>query len=472
MSASSQRRQPEELIDLSVARRCHVVGIGGPGMSPLASLLSSRGHSVSGSDMRDSEVTEILRGEGIAISIGHDSALVHGVDVVTYSTAIPESNVELAEARHTNVAVRHRSGLLASLCEMTQSVGVAGTHGKTTTTSALTHILVSAGKDPSCIVGGQVEGMPVGARYGKSDVFVLECDESDGTLDVLPLSHLVITNVDIDHLDYFGTFDEVQQCFVDAALRTTGVVVANQDDEFSAVIIDALRGDLRLRTFGHGDDAAVQVVSVASEAAGITIQLSVDGEVATCHSPLRGEHNAMNIAAAVAMATALGVSSSDACSALSTFHGVQRRFTERGEFNGAVLVDDYAHLPAEIAAAISAARSHPRNTGKTIAVFQPNRYHRIAAMADSYANCFVVADVVVITDVYASGTAFIEGVTGELVVNAIRSSHPEANVVWAPTRQDIVNAVAKIIAPGDLCISMGCGDIETFPDDLMESVAP
>lgn len=470
MSVSPHRRQPEELIDLSVARRCHVVGIGGPGMSPLASLLSARGHVVSGSDMRDSEVTDTLRLEGIEITIGHDESLVHGVDVVTYSTAIPESNIELQEARKTAVAVRHRSGLLASLCSSTNSVGVAGTHGKTTTTSALTHILVSAGLDPSCIVGGQVEGMPVGMRHGLGDAFVLECDESDGTLDVLSLAHLVITNIDVDHLDYFGTFEQVQQSFVDAAVRTAGVVVVNRDDAFSAVVLDALRNDSRLRTFGHDSDANVQILSVVSVATGIEIQLRIDGTEFSCSSLLRGEHNAMNIAAAVAMSTALGVSPSHACSAVATFRGVQRRFTERGEFNGAVLIDDYAHLPAEIEAAIAAAQSHPRNTGKTIAVFQPNRFHRIAAMSDAYADCFAAADKVVITDVYASGTAFIEGVTGELVVNAIRASHPSAQVVWAPTRQDIVEEVAQTLAPGDVCISMGCGDIESFPDDLMEFV--
>lgn len=471
MSVSPQRRQPEELIDLSLAHRCHVVGIGGPGMSPLASLLSARGHSVSGSDMRESEVTEILRAEGIAITIGHDASLVHGVDVVTFSTAIPDGNIELVEARTTSVAVRHRSGLLASLCATTNSIGVAGTHGKTTTTSALTHILVVAGKDPSCIVGGQVDGMPVGARHGSGDAFVLECDESDGTLDVLPLSHLVITNIDVDHLDYFGTFEQVQQCFVDAANRATGVVVANSDDAFSSVVLEAFRDDSRLRTFGHDAHADVQVLAVESVATGIEIQLRIDGVDMACRSPLRGEHNAMNIAAALAMATAHGVPAVEACTAIATFHGVQRRFTERGEFNGAVLVDDYAHLPAEIEAAIAAARSHPRNTGKTIAVFQPNRFHRIAAMADTYADCFAAADKVVITDVYASGTAFIEGVTGELVVNAIRASHPDTDVVWAPTRQDIVDVVGRSVMPGDICISMGCGDIETFPDDLMSSVA-
>jgi UDP-N-acetylmuramate--alanine ligase len=256
---------------------------------------------------------------------------------------------------------------------------------------------------------------------------------------------------------------------VDAAIRTSGFVVINVDDVSSEPVRNALQGESRLRTFGIAESADVRVQSVVPETAGISMQLRIDGVVVDCHSPLRGDHNAMNIAGAVAMATALGVNTSIACTAVKTFRGVQRRFTERGEYNGAILVDDYAHLPAEIEAAIATARTHPRVSGKTIAVFQPNRFHRIAAMADSYADCFTNADVVVITDVYASGTAFIEGVTGELVVNAIRASHPAAHVVWAPMRADIVTAVSTCIAPGDICISMGCGDIETFPDDLMNA---
>ena len=469
MSALPPRRQPEELIDLSVSRRCHVVGIGGPGMSPLASLLSARGHRVSGSDMRETEVTETLRSEGIDVSIGHTGAAVHNVDVVTFSTAVPLSNIELVEAGDQGIPIRHRSGLLASLCAVTQSIGVAGTHGKTTTTALLTHILTVAGRDPSCIVGGQVVGMPVGARHGNGAEFVLECDESDGTLDVLSLQNLIITNIDVDHLDYFGSFEHVQACFVDAAMRTSGHVVANADDPSSQVLLTAPLPQERLRTFGRSSSADVRINSVESTDDGTTITLEIDGQRVSCFSSLRGEHNAMNIAAALAMATCLGVDATTACSAVSSFVGVARRFTERGMFNGAMLIDDYAHLPAEIEAAISAVATHPFRTGQTIAVFQPNRYHRIAVMADTYADCFRAADVVVVTDVYASGTAFIEGVTGELVVNAIRASNPTAHVVWAQTRQDIVDVVAEMMRPGDVCISMGCGDIETFPDDLQKA---
>jgi UDP-N-acetylmuramate--alanine ligase len=469
MSPLPSRRQPEELIDLSISQRCHVVGIGGPGMSPLASLLAARGHLVTGSDMRDSEVVEILRSEGIDVSIGHVAETVHDVDAVTFSTAIPLTNVELVEAERQGIPVRHRSGLLASLCAITKSVGIAGTHGKTTTTALLTHVLTSAGWDPSCIVGGQVAGMPVGARHGDGPAFVLECDESDGTLDVLLLENLIITNIDVDHLDYFGSFEQVQRCFVDAALRTTGLVVANADDVSSRPVVEAMSPQKRLRTFGRMSSADVRVDAVQPIREGTKISLHIDGKNVTCLSPLRGEHNVLNIAAALAMATGLGVDAEIACAAVASFHGVVRRFTERGEFGGALLIDDYAHLPAEIDAAIAAASSHPSRTNRTIAVFQPNRYHRIAAMADTYANCFTNADIVVITDVYASGTAFIEGVTGELVVNAIRVAHPAAHVVWAQTRQDIVTFVAATIQPGDVCISMGCGDIETFPDDLQKA---
>jgi UDP-N-acetylmuramate--alanine ligase len=186
--------------------------------------------------------------------------------------------------------------------------------------------------------------------------------------------------------------------------------------------------------------------------------------------PLLGEHNAMNCAAAIAMACSCGISLADACQSAASFRGVRRRFTERGSFNGGLLVDDYAHLPAEIEAALQAASSHPKASSRIIAVFQPNRFHRIAAMADTYADCFHRADLVVITDVYASGTERIEGVTGEMVVSAILARHPNANVVWAPERSDIVSAVAKYIKDGDICVSMGCGDIESFPDDLMRSV--
>ncbi len=446
-----------------------MVGVGGPGMSAIALLLVQMGHTVTGSDIHDSGVVAQLRGAGVGITIGHDAALVRGATVVTFSTAIPEENVEIVEARRLGIPVRHRSGMLASLCAATRAVGVAGTHGKTTTSALLTTILDAAGLQPSSIIGAELLGIGVGASHGDGSLLVIESDESDGTLDVLPLESLIVTNIDVDHLDYFETFEALKICFADAVSRATGAVVLNADDEGSADLVKSTVHNNRVSTFGTSSESTVRVAMVVPTLHGVDVHLVIDSIEYQCRLPLRGAHNALNLAAAVAMAVQLGVAPQLACDAVQSFGGVARRFTERGQHRGALLVDDYAHLPAEIEAAIAAMRSHPKATGRTVAVFQPNRYHRIAAMADAYADCFAGADRVVITDVYASGTKRIDGVTGELVVNAIRSAHPNADVVWAPSRLDTVAAVKDWLQPGDVCISMGCGDIESFPDELMKA---
>ena len=459
------RRIAEPLIALDAPIKCHIVGIGGPGMSAIGRLLVEMGHLVTGSDLHESEVIDDLRQRGAQISIGHTEAAVHGADVVTYSTAIPSTNVELIEARRIGLEIRHRSGMLASLCAATRAVGVAGTHGKTTTTALITAMTTAGGLHPSSIVGADVLG-DSGSVHGDGSLLVIEADESDGTLDVLPLSCLVVTNIDIDHLDYFGTFDAIKTCFAESIERTPGFVVLNADDEGSTDIVRALRNDSRVTTFGWSVNSTVRIMSTKPHSNGTLVEVRIGDQTFNCALSLRGEHNAMNFAAALAMSIQLGVDPDVACTAAESFRGVARRFTERGEFRGSLLIDDYAHLPAEISATIDAVRSHPALTGRVVAVFQPNRYHRIATMADSYADCFTHADRIVITDVYASGTQKIEGVTGELVVNAIRSAHHDADVVWAQSRSDTVAAVESWITPGDICVSMGCGDIESFPDDL------
>ena len=459
------RRIAEPLIALDAPIKCHIVGIGGPGMSAIGRLLVEMGHLVTGSDLYESEVIDDLRQRGAQISIGHSEAAVHGADVVTYSTAIPSTNVELIEARRIGLETRHRSGMLASLCAATRAVGVAGTHGKTTTTALITAMTTAGGLHPSSIVGADVLG-DSGSVHGDGSLLVIEADESDGTLDVLPLSCLVVTNIDIDHLDYFGTFDAIKTCFAESIERTPGFVVLNADDEGSTDIVRALGNDNRVTTFGWSENSTVRITSTQPHSNGTSVEVQIAGQSYRCALSLRGEHNAMNFAAALAMSIQLGVDPDVACTAAESFRGVARRFTERGEFRGSLLIDDYAHLPAEISATIDAVRSHPALTGRVVAVFQPNRYHRIATMADSYADCFTHADRIVITDVYASGTQKIEGVTGELVVNAIRSAHQDADVVWAQSRSDTVAAVESWITPGDICVSMGCGDIESFPDDL------
>jgi UDP-N-acetylmuramate--alanine ligase len=459
------RRIAEPLIALNAPIRCHIIGIGGPGMSAIARLLAEMGHTVTGSDLHESEVIDDLRQRGVTVSIGHQASVVHGADVVTFSTAIPPTNVELIEARRIGMPTRHRSGMLASLCAATKAVGIAGTHGKTTTTALVTAMTAAGGLHPSSIIGADVLGGS-GNVHGDGSLLIIEADESDGTLDVLPLSSLVVTNIDIDHLDYFGTFDAIKACFADAVERARGAVVLNADDEGSASLVKALDQDRRVTTFGRSQNSTVRIMSSVPSGEGTLVEVQVDGQTYKCELKLRGDHNTMNFAAALAMAIQLGVDPAVACTAASTFRGVARRFSERGDFRGSLLIDDYAHLPAEISTTIGAVRSHPALTGRVVAVFQPNRYHRISTMADSYADCFTQADRIVITDVYASGTQKIDGVTGELVVDAIRRMHHNADVVWAPSRSDTVAAVESWISAGDICISMGCGDIESFPDDL------
>lgn len=469
MSTHTPRRS-EGLVDLSAPRRIHVVGAGGPGMSAMALLLRGLGHRVSGSDVREGEAVIQLRAAGIPVQVGHDPALVSGADAVTYSTAVPADNSELLAAHAAGIPVRHRADLLASVCARIPTLGVAGTHGKTTTTALLDHGLARLGRRQSALVGADVVGRGIGAIHRDESLLLLEADESDGTLDVLPLWGIAVTNLDVDHLDYYGSFTAMQAAFSDIIGRIPGPVVLNADDPGSAPLRRAAPED-RTLTFGDDDAADVRIREWAPTGEGFTVEIAVRGALHRAVVPLRGRHNAANVAAATAAAVHLGESAGDFLSALSDFGGVVRRFTERGRVRGALLVDDYAHLPAEIAASVAAMRGHPDVTGPVIAVFQPNRYHRVLAMAGDYADCFADADSVVITEIYASGTAPIDGVSGRLVHDAVAAAHPGIDLVWAPTREDVVAAVSSRLAPGAGCISMGCGDIETLPDEVLRALA-
>ena len=371
MSDHLSRRPREVPLDLSMSRRVHVVGVGGPGMAPLAVVLAGLGHQVSGSDMRESPTLETVRHAGVVVTVGHDAELVTDVELVVYSTAIPDTNMELQRARELGIAVHHRSGILAGLCQLIPTIGVAGTHGKSTTSALLTHMLVACGYDPVAIVGAEVPGLQAGARIGLTHTLsVLEADESDGTLETLPLRHIIVTNVDVDHLDHFGTFAQLQDSITDVIARVTGIVVMNADDVVSRNIAHRLAGKA-VRTFGYSTQADVHLDEVNSTHQGLAIRINVGGHVWQCSVPLRGVHNAMNVAAAIAMLDGLGVNLADAIDSLASFGGVVRRFTERGRLNGGVLVDDYAHLPAEIEAAVHAMKTHPEVTGRVVAVFSP-----------------------------------------------------------------------------------------------------
>ncbi|MEY4366095.1 MAG: UDP-N-acetylmuramate--L-alanine ligase [Actinomycetota bacterium] len=453
---------PSATVDLSVPRRIHVVGVGGPGMSAVAVLLAGQGHSVSGSDMNDSPVLGRLRGQGIRAEAGHDPRRVEGADYVVFSTAVPADNEELVAAARAGATVVHRSDVLRAITGSAGAVGVAGTHGKTTTSALLVTMLRGAGLDPGFYVGAEVLDLGTGAATGSDGTLVIEADESDGTADALVLGSLLLTNIDTDHLDHFVNDNGVDAGFGRIVARVPGDVVVCGDDARASAVVRAT--GRQAVTYGFGRDNEAVVSRPVHGVSGISFTVSFRGAVHSVGLPLRGDHNALNCAGALVMAVLLGADPSRAASSVAGFGGVERRFQERGEHHGALLVDDYAHLPAEIAAAIAGARTHPALNGRLLAVFQPNRYHRIAAMAADYAGCFSGADAVFITDIYASGTEPIDGVTGRMVADAVRGSH--TNVVWAASRGELIDAVSSAIAPGDLCISMGCGDISRFPDEL------
>lgn len=457
-----------DVLNLNEPMRLHVVGVGGPGMSAIATCLAQMGHEVSGSDIKNSDVIDRLSDLGIQVNIGHDASVVVGCRAVTASTAIPRSNIELVEAQQSGVQVLTRAGMLAAICAMRPTVAVAGTHGKTTTTSLLVRIFAEAGFDPNFVVGGDVLDEGVGARWTGSPWMIVEADESDGTHLELPLAASILTNVDSDHFDQYGDLHGIAAAFQQYLHGIGGPVVVCIDDP----LIADMEKPAHTVTYGFSSEAMYRCHSVESNNG--ETSFAVSRKVSDVHSDdlnvvmsLRGRHNVLNVTGAIAMAVTLGVDPQVAIAAVAKFGGVGRRFEIIGNADGITFVDDYAHLPREISAVMSAAKSSDDHWSRVVAVFQPNRYNRMAVISDEYADAFVDADVVVITDIYASGTQKIEGVTGHLVVDAIAQAHPDCDVLWHAERESLAEFVNQVVRVGDVCISMGCGDVEFLPREIL-----
>jgi UDP-N-acetylmuramate--alanine ligase len=325
-------------------------------------------------------------------------------------------------------------------------------------------ILAEAGWRPSFVIGGDVQDMGTGAHWSGSDWFVVEADESDGTHLELPLHGTVLTNVETDHLDHFGSLAAIEASFDQYLAQIRGPKVVCGDDRIA--------GQLARRhntvTYGLNDGVTVRAVDVRPDHGSFRFDVERDGHrLVSVHLPLRGVHNVVNATGALALALELGVDPQIAADALAKFGGVARRFDIRGDDRGATFVDDYAHLPTEIDAVLRAARNSGDSWQRVIAVFQPNRYNRMAELWRDYADAFVTADLVVLTDIYPSGTQPIPGVTGKLVVNAVLDAHPTTRVVWLPRRDDLIAFLAREVAAGDVCISMGCGDVASLPDEVL-----
>jgi UDP-N-acetylmuramate--alanine ligase len=451
-------------IDLGSPKRLHVVGVGGPGMSAIAIVLAEMGHTVSGSDIREKPILDRLRAAGIDVQIEHDREHVRGVDAVTASTAVPSRNIELDQARSQGSLVLSRAGMLAGICAQARSLAVAGTHGKTTTSSMLMLALAEADMRPSFVIGGDVTDMGTGAQWTGSEWFVVEADESDGTHLELPLHGTILTNVEVDHLDHFGSFAGIVDSF-DAYLgQIDGPKVLSADDP---VCVELAARHAAI-TYGFAAGADFRATTLRPQAGSFSFEVEHRGaRLGEVHLPLRGVHNVQNATGVVAMALSIGIPFETVAASLARFGGVARRFDIRGISGGATLVDDYAHLPSEIAAVLAAARNSGDGWKRIIAVFQPNRYNRMAELWPAYRDAFVDADIVVLTDIFASGTTPIPGVTGKLVLNAVLDAHPRARVVWLPRRADLIDYLAGLLRPGDVSISMGCGDIASLPEAVL-----
>lgn len=454
-----------DLVELGTRRRIHVIGVGGAAMNAIASVLAAMGHAVTGSDLKDSAGLDRLRAQGVEVDVGHDAHQLGDAELVTYSTAIPETNPELRAARDAGLTVLTRSEMLQALAAHSHTVAVAGTHGKTTTSSMLALILVEAGLSPSFIIGGDLNEIGSGAVWDEGEHFVLEADESDGTFVELGAPSVLVTSLDPDHLEHYGSFEGLQAAFgrfVDQAGANR--VICADDERLSAMF-----ASVPVRTYGLARDADLRAESVELGRASSRFRLSADGEsLGDFELAVGGLHNVVNATGATAMALLLGAEPDDARRALRRFAGVARRFEFRGEMAGVTFVDDYAHLPAEVAAMVRSATGD--GWERVVAVFQPHRYSRTAELWRDFGPCFSGVDELVVTDIYPAGEPPRPGITGELVADAVREADPGIPVSYIAALGDVVTHVASRLRPGDLCLTMGAGDLTAIPDRIISEL--
>jgi UDP-N-acetylmuramate--alanine ligase len=451
----------------------HFVGIGGIGMSGIAEVMHQLGYKVQGSDVADSYVVEKLRKEGIPVSIGHSPDNLGDAAVVVCSTAIKDGNPELAAAAERRLPRVKRAEMLAELMRMQKTVAVAGTHGKTTTTSMTAALLDSGGLDPTVINGGIINSYGSNARLGKSDWWVIEADESDGSFLRLDGTIAVVTNIDPEHLEHYGSFDRVKDAFVEFVENVPfyGLAVLCVDHPEVQNIIGRVR-DRRIVTYGFSALADVRADNVTPVPGGSrfdAVILGRDGERRTLslHVPIPGRHNVQNALAAIAVAIELGVSDEAIVTGFENFEGVKRRFTKVGEVDGAIVIDDYAHHPTEIRAVLAAAREGA--TERVIAIMQPHRFTRLQSLMDEFQNAFNDADVVLVTPVYPAGEEPIEGVDSAALVEGLRA-HGHRMVRTVEDLDELCRELRDLAAEGDMIICMGAGDITKWAAVLADGI--
>lgn len=461
----------------------HIIGIGGIGMSGYAEVLHNLGYKVQGSDQSENANVLRLRALGIKVSIGHAAENIINGDgkpcaVVVKSTAVKDSNPEIVAAKAQNVPVIPRVALLAELMKSKWCVNISGTHGKTTTTSMIGHVLEKSGLDPTVINGGIINAYGTNTRMGASNWMVVESDESDGTFAKLPSVASIITNIDPEHMDYFGDFETVKDEYVAYAqnLPFYGLVVACIDHPVVAELLP--RFQRRVTTYGFSDKADIQAVNVETTPEGLTYDIKINNprltgfgpEIKSVKLPMFGPHNVLNSLTTFAVGHDIGIPADKIVAALAKFSGVKRRFTTTGIVNGVTVIDDYGHHPVEIAAVLRAGRdaiagSKAKNTGRIIALMQPHRYTRLSTLFDEFCGCFTLADEVIIADVYSAGEEPIAGVNKEALASCIRKSGKDkVHTLGAPA--DLAPLIASIAKPGDFVICLGAGTITQWAHAL------
>ncbi len=455
-------------------QRVHIVGIGGAGMSGIALVLHERGIHVTGSDLKSSRYVRELENAGIEVHVGHEAATVDatGPDVVVISTAIPESNPEVIRARELGIEVWPRAKMLPTLSLGHTTVAVSGTHGKTTTSSMVTTMLDRMGLDPSFLIGGFVEGYDTNAHSGKSEYYVAESDESDGSFLYFDPTVAVITNIEADHLDHYGTIENLENTFgqfMDTVGEGGTVVACGESERVRKVAAACKRNVVTYGFEGDGDFDYVCTPEPASRSIEMhfTVACPSGKSVKVTIKANPGRHNMLNATAAIAVADSLGLDVEKAAEALSTFAGVKRRFTHVADVDGITVVDDYGHHPTEVAATLSAAAG--LSYDRVVVVFQPHRYTRTQNLAEEFGGAFNNADVLYLMDIFSAGEMPIPGVTGKLVANSVAKNGSVAEVNYVPNRRDLIARLVADLRPGDLLITMGAGDVTLVGPAFVEA---
>jgi UDP-N-acetylmuramate--alanine ligase len=449
----------------------HFVGIGGIGMSGIAEILHNLGYSIQGSDIAESANVVRLRNLGIEISIGHDGANLQKAEVIVISSAVKSDNPEVVEARARLIPVVPRAEMLAEIMRLKWGIAVAGTHGKTTTTSIIAAVMDAGQFDPTVINGGIINAYGTNARLGDGDWIVVEADESDGTFMKLPATIAVVTNIDPEHLDHYGDFDTLKAAFVTFVQNIPfyGFATMCIDDPEVQALISAV-SDRRIVTYGLSPQADIRATEISADPNGSHFNVIVSNRITATAAdlgrftmPMVGHHNIRNALAAIAIAQEMGIEPDVLKRALLDFSGVKRRFTRTGVVNDVTIIDDYGHHPVEIAAVLAAARTSTRRN--VIAVVQPHRYSRVRDLFDEFCTCFNDADIVIVADIYPAGEAPISGIDRDALVDGIRA-RGHRHVVALGNADSLPPLIAELAKPDDFVICLGAGNITAWANDL------